>query len=294
MTGDKSKTRLFNKTELFIRGLVFKEVHLGSVSDAVADLLGVEREKMLVVDAIGDTITLDVLKETLDANNLISREKEILRALSLIDGVTVTPNTHIHSEGVLGFISLELDSEGEFIRKVDQTESNIAEKISKRCLVFPTGDEIIAGSITDTNTPFLVDALKTAGFYAQSGDALPDDEDVIFGRLMEAAMQGFGVVITTGGTGAEKKDCIVEAIQKLDADAATPYTVHFTKGQGRHHKDGVRIAVGRRDLTTYVALTGPHQEVVQVTETLIEGLTNNWTKRKLAHSLAGLIRANFG
>jgi hypothetical protein len=117
---------------------------------------------------------------------------------------------------------------------------------------------------------------------------------LISGRLMEAAMQGVGVVITTGGTGAEKKDCMVEAIQKLDPDAAIPYTMHFTKCQGRHHKVGVRIAVGRKDLRTYVALTGPHQEVVQVTETLAQGLANNWTKRKLAHSPPGLVRANFG
>lgn len=294
MTDVKARTRLFNKTELFVRGLGLNDVDLGSVSDTVADILGIERNKVLVVDALDDTITLDVLKETLDAKKLIGCERDILQALSLLDGLTVTKNTHIHSEGVLGFIGLEMESKDDFVRTVDETESRIAEKISKRCLVLPTGDEIIAGKITDTNTPFLVDALQAARFSAQPGTALPDDEDVVFGKLLDATMQGFGVVITTGGTGAEKKDCVVEAIQKLDKDAATPYTVHFTKGQGRHHKDGVRIAVGRRDLTTFIALTGPHEEVVQVTRTLIDGLTQNWNKRKLAESLADLIRANFG
>ena len=92
-------------------------------------------------------------------------------------------------------------------------------------------------------------------------------------------MQGFGLVVThRGAPGAESKDCMVEAIEKLDPQAATAYTAHYTKGQGRHAKDGVRLGVGRVDLTTLVALTGPHQEVVQVTPTLIQGLHEGWSR----------------
>ncbi len=293
MSGPRATANLFNKTELFIGGLVLKNVRLESVSRAVAEVLRIEPDKVLVVDAHSDLVTLDILQQSLDLENIVGREGHILRALSRIEGLTVTDRARVHSEGVLGFVGLESVSGEELARSVDQTRAAISERISRRCLVFPTGGELIAGNIVDTNTPHMVSALEEAGFSARAGEVLPDDEDMAFGRLNEAAMQGFGVVVTTGGTGAERKDCIVEAILKLDPAAATPYTVRFTRGQGRHHKDGVRIAVGQRDLTTFVALTGPHREVVQVTPVLIQGLTEGWDKRRLAVSIAELLRANF-
>lgn len=79
--------------------------------------------------------------------------------------------------------------------------------------------------------------------------------------LKDAVKEGFGLVITTRGVSAEDKDYMVEAIQRLDKEAATPYLVHYHQGEGRHKKDGVRIAIGRLDWTMFVALPGPHDEV---------------------------------
>ncbi len=287
-----SVTRLFNKTELFVTGLLLKGADLEEAALVVARKLGLEPGKVLVVDARDDLITLDLLEQDLELKNIVSKKKDLLDALSRVDGIKLTESSNIHSEGVLGLIGLDRQQAHGLSEKVVRITGEIASCLARRVLVLPTGDEIIAGRIVDTNTPFLVEELGANGFEVASGEVLPDDRDIIIGRLSEAAMSGYGLVITTGGTGAENKDWVVAALQSLDPDAATPYTVHYTKGQGRHHKDGVRIGVGIMEHTTYVALTGPHREVVQVTPTLISGLGQGWDKWQLAEALAKLLRGN--
>jgi molybdopterin biosynthesis enzyme MoaB len=97
-------------------------------------------------------------------------------------------------------------------------------------------------------------------------------------------------VITTGGIGAEDKDQTVEAILRLDPDAATPYIVRFQQGTGRHVKDGVRIAVGQLDEGLIVALPGPHEEVQLGLEVLLESMRERLTKSELAEALAARLR----
>ncbi|MBU4277696.1 MAG: competence/damage-inducible protein A [Proteobacteria bacterium] len=293
MSHDAAQSRLFNKTEIFIKGLVLKDVDLGAVASVVAHELGIARDKVLVIDARDDLISLDVLQQSIETQKIVGREPELLEALGQVPGLSLTEDACIHSQGVLGMLGVQGVSARQLASKVAATESMIERMVANRCLVFPTGNEIIESKITDTNTPFLVDAMHGAGFTAQAGEVLPDDEDVLVGKLLEAASMGFGVVLSTGGTGAEKKDCMVEAIQKIDPDAAASYIVHFTKGQGRHHKDGVRIAVGQVDRTIFVALPGPHSEVAQATPTLLEGLERRWSKKELADALAALLRGNY-
>ena len=75
-------------------------------------------------------------------------------------------------------------------------------------------------------------------------------------------MRGFGLIITTGGVGAESKDHSVEAVLKLDPHAITPWILKFTPDMKRHHKEAVRIAVGRVGICRIVSLPGPHAEVL--------------------------------
>ena len=293
MSHDAAQSRLFNKTEIFIKGLVLEDVDLGAVASVVAGQLGIGQDKVLVIDARDDLISLDVLQQEIETRRIVGLERDMLEALAQVPGLSLTENACIHSQGVLGMLGVQGVSARKLASKMAETESMIERMVAKRCLVFPTGNEIIENKIADTNTPFLVDAMRGAGFTAQAGEVLPDDEDVLVGKLLEAASLGFGVVLSTGGTGAEKKDCMVEAIQKIDPDAAVSYIVHFTKGQGRHHKDGVRIALGQVDRTIFVALPGPHSEVAQATPTLLEGLERRWSKKELADALAALLRQNY-
>ena len=130
------------------------------------------------------------------------------------------------------------------LERTEQLQEQIAQRLAKRAKVFPTGAEVISGQIKDTNTPFLVQELKSLGFTVATSPALPDQMSRIVHSLRDAVEEGYGLIITTGGVGAEGKDQSVEALLALDPDAATPYVLKFTKGQGRHAKDGVRLGVG--------------------------------------------------
>ena len=78
--------------------------------------------------------------------------------------------------------------------------------------MFPTGFEIEEGLIEDTNTPYLKKLLEENGYQVVVGDVIPDDEYVMTEILSDAVSRGFGLILTSGGVGAEDKDHSVESI----------------------------------------------------------------------------------
>lgn len=288
---------LLQKTELFITNIEMENVNLGSVAQAVAKVLGLEYHEVAVVDVRDGILTLDILKSHVELEQIIGKEKDILGVLQKLPGVRITENTLIHSEGVLGMVCLDNVDTKELVERMQEIGTNIGMAVNKRVRVFPTGSEIIKNYIEDTNTPFLIEQFNQVGYKAISGPILDDNLKVVIIALREAVDEGVGIVVTTGGVGAEDKDHMVEAIQALDPEAVTPYLVHYHQGQGRHQKDGVRIAVGQMDWTTFVALPGPHDEVQLATPVLIKGLVEKWDKQTLAGAIAEVLRkkwANVG
>ena len=81
----------------------------------------------------------------------------------------------------------------------------------------------------------------------------------------------------------------MEGICAIDREAATPYVVKFTKGTGRHVKDGVRVGVGSEGLSLMVSLPGPHDEVELTAPVLLQGLEEGWDKTLLADRLAAVL-----
>ncbi|MDQ7095427.1 molybdopterin-binding protein [Desulfosporosinus sp. PR] len=284
------KLDLLEKTELFINNIELEHVHLGSVAKCVAEVLRLECNEVNVVDVREGILTLDILRPYVELEQIIGKEGAILEALRQLPGIRINQTTFIHSEGILGMVCFEMNESEKLVSRVEKIGKQIALSVSKRVKVFPTGTEIIKNYIEDTNTPFLVKKFNEAGYKATAGPVLEDDLILVSGALKEAVDNGFGLVITTGGVGAEDKDHTVEAILKLDQEAATPYLVHYHQGQGRHRKDGVRIAVGQLDWTTFVALPGPHDEVEIALPVLLEGLKKEWDKNQLANVLADVLR----
>jgi len=283
--------QLFNKREIFFRGLELNGVNLDQIAAVVAKELALAEREVVVVDARADLLTLDVLNDAVEVERIAGRGPALLRALAQIPGLKVRSDAEIHSEGVLGLVNLGAQEAQALPTALSAMDRQIRSNMARRAIVLPTGSEIIGGHVKDTNTPFIVELLRSDGFTAEAGPAVADDLDSAIGALTEAALQGNGLVVTTGGTGAETKDCIIEAIQALDPDAATPYVVHYHRGQGRHAKDGVRVAVGCVELATYVALTGPHREVRAVAPLMVEGLKSGMNKAQLAEAIANVLRA---
>lgn len=196
----------------------------------------------------------------------------------------------MHSEGVLGLIALEPQAAEEVLSASAKMARQITETVSRRAMVFASGSEVIAGKIEDTNSPYIIRGLEQNGFIARFGGILEDSAAAAAARLEDALGAGYGLVITTGGVGAEDKDFSVEAILRLDPNAHTPWILKFKPDFRRHHKEGVRIAVGQVGLARLVALPGPHEEARLGCDRLLDGLARGLGAADLAESVAAALR----
>jgi len=278
---------LLEKKELWIENIKLNNVNLNEIAEAVARTLNLEIKEVMVVDVRENFITLDILKKTLQIEDVIGKEKILLKNLAKVKGLTVNSNTRIHSDGILGLIAVEPEEEEQFLSRVNSISRNIKNNFLRRAKIFASGTEVQKKLIKDTNTPMIIDILKTRGFKIEKGGILPDNKLKISQEIFSAINEGYGLVITTGGVGAESKDQTIEGILQLDPEAKTPYITYYHKGTGRHIKDGVRIGVGKVGESIILALPGPNDEVRVGIEAFIEDFSEGCNdKSKLANKVA--------
>jgi len=282
---------LFGKTEVWIEGISLKRADLRKISATTAKVLGLPQEEVMVVDVRDNLLTLDILRKHISAESIVGKGKELLEALRDVRGVSLSPDASIHSDGILGMIALEKDKVAEIIKQSKKMIKQIQKKVEKRVMVFSSGSEVQNGAIKDLNAPYLVKRFKNMGYDATEGNPLPDNRYLIAAHISDAINHGFGLIVTTGGVGAEDKDQTIEGIFRLDSTAATSYIVHYRKGEGRHIKDGVRICVGKYGGTLIIALPGPHNEVrtaaAELFKILEEGIKD---KEVIAERIASSLR----
>ena len=278
---------LFEKTEIWIKPIRIREVNLDTIAEKVAEVLNLKRREVMVVDVREDLITLDIMKKTLNAQDIVGKRNALLQALGNIPGVSLSHETSIHSEGILGLIDIEDQKMAEdLLRKMESMGQQVHDHIMKRAIVFSSGFEVKNGFIQDTNSPYIKARLSDEGFNVTLGEVLEDDLESIATTLTRAVNEGFGLIITTGGVGAEDKDRMIEALLKLDPKASTPYIIRYEKGTGRHEKDGVKIGAAYLRPSLIIALPGPHEEVKMGIEEVIKGLEKGFGKEELALSLS--------
>jgi molybdenum cofactor synthesis domain-containing protein len=282
---------LLTKTELKIEKIFLQNANLTGIAAQTAKILGLNPAEVLVVDYHNASLTLDILNTCVNAYNIIGKKRQLLDGLEKLSGVYVCDETSVSSNGMLGWIAMEREPAEQALRRSEQMASEILQNIATRAMVFSTGTEVALGQIEDTNTPAIAHRLSAAGYKVTRGDTLKDDRFFIAAKLRAVAEYGgYGLVVTTGGVGAEEKDHTVEAIKDLDPQAATPYICHFQIGTGRHVKDGIKIAVGCHNGTLLVALPGPNDEVMASLDVLVEGLKAGLDKNLLAQSIAVNLR----
>lgn len=282
---------LLRKTELRIERISLRDANLTELAAVVADTLSLGREQVLVIDVRDDAVALDILQDRVDAAGIVGKQDLLLRRLAALPGVGITAETRFSSDGMLAWIGWDEAQGRQALRRSQEMAAEINRKLARRAIVFSTGREVVNGQIKDTNTPAIVRCLEAEGFSVARGSTLDDDETLIAASLSQAIFDdGYRLLITTGGTGAEDKDRTIEAVQALDAEAATPYVCKYEKGVGRHHKDGVRIAVGQLSDATIIALPGPNDEVKASLEVLIRGLKGGLGKAELAADIAARLQ----
>lgn len=283
---------LLEKRELWIHHITLHNTNLTDLSNTVADILGLERNEVLVVDVRAEHITLDILANEIPTENIMGKEAQILNELAELPGVHLMEGACIHSNGILGMICLEGTDEGEIkqtVGKIDHMVNEMKERIAKRAIIFPTGFELKQGLIEDTNTPFLKELLTNNGYEVSIGDIIEDDMDDMVFKLNDAISRAFGLIITTGGVGAEDKDKSVESLLAIDPEAETPYIVKFQQGTGRHVKDGVKIAVAEVGPSRLVSLPGPNDEVQLASGVLLQCQKEGANKKETALRIAAVL-----
>jgi hypothetical protein len=284
---------LLQKTELWIKGISLKNARLDDIAHRVAGVLELEPNEVMVVDVRDDHIVLDILRQILKASQIAGKGQEILRRVAEVPGVTLSEEASLHSEGALGWVCLDQTDYGPALEKAQQMGEEIRRRVARRAIVFSTGFEVQKGLIADTNFPLIEDRLRREGYTVYPGGVLPDHVGTIAYRLQRALDEGFGLILTSGGVGAEEKDCTVEGLLRVDPSAATPYIVKFEPGTGRHVKDGVRIAVGKLGISWLVALPGPTREVQIGLDQLLEGLDKGWDEKQMAEHIASALRGKW-
>ncbi|TAL03233.1 MAG: competence/damage-inducible protein A [Rhodospirillaceae bacterium] len=285
---------LFHKTELRLRPVRLEGVDLDAVAQCVADILGFDADEVYVIDAIGDVLSLDILRDSVDLQHIAGKQKALLAALGRIPGFGIDGQTSVRADGVLGWIGMSEQQGKEIAARTQAMARNIEEHLARRVLVISTGDEVASGQIVDTNKPFIAASFGAAGYSVSLGENLEDSLDRISNAMLAGVEDGgYRLIITTGGVGAESKDCTVEALQSLDPQAASPAILLFERGHGRHAKEAVRICVGQIAATTIVCLPGPHDEVKAAVPVLLSGLAEKKSKEDLAEDIAACLRKRF-
>jgi len=80
-----------------------------------------------------------------------------------------------------------------------------------KALVLTISDSASAGRRDDLSGPEAKRILEEAGFEVSAIEVLPDERADIESRLYRACNEGFGLVVTSGGTGLSPRDVTPEA-----------------------------------------------------------------------------------
>lgn len=286
-----SNVQLLGKTEIWLQGVRLTNANLPDIARRAADVLSLPEDKVFVTDVREALVVLDVLEPKVEFENVVGRQEEIFETLRQIDGVNIDADASIHSEGVLGVIGSTREQADEMIEHARRMDEQIRKYASGRVAVVSTGPEVQNRDIEDTNFTAISTAFTAAGFDVSFGGVAGDTEREIAGLIARLAGEGFGLIISTGGVGAEDKDHTIEAVEGLDPHVSIAVLAKYKKGTGRHVKDSVRVCVGNLGWSTIISLPGPTHEVELALPVIIQHLQNGTSPGRLVEAIAEPIRA---
>jgi molybdenum cofactor synthesis domain-containing protein len=286
-----TSVQLLEKTEVWLHGISLDNANLPKLADAVADVLSLPRDKVFVTDVRPQLVVLDILVARVELEDVTGKQEELLATIRQIPGVVVADTATVHSEGILGVIGTPRAEVDRYLADARKLENQISSYAARRVAVISTGSELLAGEIEDTNFAAIRDAMETAGFEVEFGGIAGDSEAEIAGIVARMSGEGFGIIITTGGVGAEDKDHTVEALERLDPNLETAILAQYKRGHGRHVKDAVRIAIARLGWSTIYALPGPTHEVKLALPVIVAGLEAKAEPADLVEAIAAPLRS---
>lgn len=147
-----------------------------------------------------------------------------------------------------------------------------------RVLVITVSDRAASGSREDRSGPRLVELFREAGYDVTGPRLVTDGVEPVSDGLRKGIDEGFGLVVTTGGTGVSPRDFTPEATRNYVTRELTGVAEHL-RAEGARHTPLASLSrgvVGVADTTTegavgtvLVNLPGSVKGVEQSTEALL-------------------------
>lgn len=282
---------LLSKTELWVEDILLDGVDLTQLALCAGGVLDLGADHVFVTDVRDRRVVFDVVSPTVSLDAIAGKESALLQALAAFPGVALGQRASVHSHGVLGVIGAPADQAAQIIANAAKLEANLQAYVARAVVVLSTGGEVARGEIEDTNFTAVKAVLGQQGYLVDHAGVVDDDQGLIAARLGHLLGEGYGLIITTGGVGAEDKDQTIEAMQRLAPDLTTAVLAQYTVGQGRHVKPHVRVACGRIGETLLVALPGPTREVLAALPLLAKAIAEGQPPAIIAEAIAAPIRS---
>ena len=145
----------------------------------------------------------------------------------------------------------------------------------KRAAIITSSDKGYRGERKDLSGPAIREILEREGYQVVSMDILPDDREMLSGRMAEIADDGLAdLILTTGGTGFSPRDVMPEATEDVIdrrvpgiPEAIRAYSMTITKRAMLS-----RAAAGIRRKTLIINLPGSPKAVRESLEFIIDTL----------------------
>jgi len=282
---------LLSKTELWVEGILLSDVDLTRLAHCAGAVLDLGPEHIFVTDVRDGRVVFDVVAPNVSLEAIAGKEVPLLAALGAFPGVTLGASASVHSHGVLGVIGAPAEQATDIIANAAKLEAGLHAYVAKSVVVLSTGGEVARGEIEDTNFAAVQSAMGAQGYLVHHAGVVEDDEALIAARIGFLLEEGYGLIITTGGVGAEDKDKTIEAMQRLAPDLSTAILAEYAVGHGRHVKPHVRVACGRIGTVLLVAMPGPTREVTAAVPHLMTAIAQGLAPAAMAEAIAAPIRA---
>ena len=145
----------------------------------------------------------------------------------------------------------------------------------KRVAIITASDAGHRGEREDLSGPKIVEIIEKFGYTKVNYQVLPDEQEILEKAMIKLAdHEDVDLILTTGGTGFSKRDCIPEATKKvLEREApGIPEAMRYFSMQYTKRAMLSRAVAGIRKNTLIVNLPGSPKAVAECLEYILSEL----------------------
>ena len=165
-----------------------------------------------------------------------------------------------------------------------------------KAMIIPTGDELAAGIVIDTDAPEIMKNLLAINGSAEVVRIAPviDKEEAIVNKIKESAANGYDLIVLIGGSGGGHrfsktlgKDFTHSALERyLDENAS-----HEIYGKNGHMWS--KLVCGKKGSTIIINVPGPYVEAQAACEAFLSAYTKGLTLDEISLEMANAVLAKY-